>query len=104
MPALSDNFYTQSRQTRGGALSCDFRVRYWTVREQIESTLREVLKPLFEAEGGTVELVDIRDDVVLLRFGGSYRGCPSVPYTVAGFVLPAFRSATGSEFRVEVIT
>lgn len=74
------------------------------MRDQIESTIREVLTPLFEAEGGTIELVDVRDGVVLLRFGGTYRGCPSVPYTVAGFVLPAFRRATGSsEVRVEVV-
>ncbi len=63
----------------------------------------EVLAPLFAAEGGTVELVDVRDGVVLLRFGGSYRGCPSVPFTVAGFVVPALRQATGSDVRVEIL-
>lgn len=73
------------------------------MREQIESSIREVLTPLFAAEGGTIELVDIRDEVVLLRFGGAYRGCPSVPYTVASYVLPAFRHATGGEVRVEVV-
>jgi Fe-S cluster biogenesis protein NfuA len=73
------------------------------VREQIETAIRELLTPLFETEGGTLELVDIRDGVVLLRFGGSYRGCPSVPYTVAGFVLPAFQKAVGNDVRVEIL-
>lgn len=73
------------------------------MREQIETAIRELLTPLFETEGGTLELVDVRDDVVLLRFGGSYRGCPSVPYTVAGFVLPAFRKVVGSDVQVEIL-
>ena len=73
------------------------------MREQIETTIRELLTPLFEAEGGTIELVDVHEDVVLLRFGGAYRGCPSVPSTVAGFVLPAFRQAVGNEVRIEIV-
>lgn len=66
--------------------------------------LREVLSPLFAAEGGTVELVSVQQDgLVQLRFGGAYRGCPSVAYTVNSFVLPALRHATGSDIRVEVL-
>ena len=65
--------------------------------------LRDVLSPLFAAEGGTVELVSVRDGLVQLRFGGAYRGCPSVAFTVSSFVLPALRHATGSDIRVEVL-
>jgi Fe-S cluster biogenesis protein NfuA len=73
------------------------------VREQIETMLREVLTPLFAADGGTVELVSVKDGVVQLRFGGSYRGCPSVSYTIQSFVVPALRHATGADVRVEVL-
>jgi len=73
------------------------------VRDKIETMLREVLSPLFAADGGTVELVSIRDGVVQLRFGGAYRGCPSISFTVSGYVLPALRQATGSDVRVEVV-
>jgi len=65
--------------------------------------LREVLTPLFAAEGGSVELVSVRDNVVQLRFGGAYRGCPSVAYTVQSYVLPALRHATGTDIHVEVL-
>lgn len=65
--------------------------------------IREVLSPLFAAEGGTVELVSVKDGLVQLRFGGAYRGCPSVSYTVSSFVLPALRHATGADIRVEVL-
>ena len=74
-----------------------------TVRDQIETMLRDVLVLLFAAEGGTVELVSVKDGVVSLRFGGAYRGCPSVAYTVQSFVLPALRHATGADVRVEVL-
>jgi Fe-S cluster biogenesis protein NfuA len=71
------------------------------VREQIEATLRELLTPLFSVDGGTVELVGIHDATVQLRFGGAYRGCPSVAFTVSGFVLPALRKTLGREVRGE---
>jgi hypothetical protein len=40
---------------------------------------------------------------VQIRFGGSYRGCPSTTYTIDGVILPAIRQATGEDFRVEVL-
>ncbi len=73
------------------------------MREQIETVMREVLTPLFAADGGTMELVAVKDGVVQVRFGGAYRGDPSVAYTVSGFVLPAFRQAVGGDVRVDVL-
>ena len=73
------------------------------MREQIETVIREVLSPLFEADGASVELVDIDDTVVKLRLGGTYRGCPSVPYTLEGVVLPALQQAVGHELKVELV-
>jgi Fe-S cluster biogenesis protein NfuA len=73
------------------------------VREQIETVIRDVLTPLFAAEGGTMELVSLKDGVAQVRFGGAYRGCPSVSYTVSGVVMPAFRQAVGSDVRVDVL-
>jgi Fe-S cluster biogenesis protein NfuA len=73
------------------------------VRDQIETMIREVLTPLFSAEGGSMELVSVKDGVVQVRFGGAYRGCPSISYTVSGFVLPALRQAVGGDVRVDVL-
>jgi Fe-S cluster biogenesis protein NfuA len=73
------------------------------VREQIENVIRDVLSPLFAAEGGTIELVDVQASVVQLRFGGAYRGCPSVPFMVASFVLPALKQTVGDDLRIEVL-
>jgi Fe-S cluster biogenesis protein NfuA len=73
------------------------------VRDQIEALIRDVLSPLFEADGASLELVDVVDKVVRIRVGGSYRGCPSVPYTLEGVVLPALRRAAGPDLQVEVV-
>lgn len=91
------------RHARGASRGRALRVVSKTVKEQIETTLREQLTPLFAIDGGTVELVGVHDDTVQLRFGGAYRGCPSVAFTVSGFVLPALRKALGRDVQVEVI-
>jgi Fe-S cluster biogenesis protein NfuA len=65
--------------------------------------LRDVVQPLFEADGGSVELVGIQDGVVRVRLGGVYRGCPSTSYTVEGVIVPALRRVTGENLRVEVV-
>ena len=74
------------------------------VRAEIETLIREVLSPLFEADGATLELVAVEDKVVRLRLGGTYRGCPSVPYTLEGVLLPALRRTAGADVQVELVS
>jgi Fe-S cluster biogenesis protein NfuA len=73
------------------------------VKAEIEALIREVLSPLFEADGATLELVDIEDKVVRIRLGGTYRGCPSVPYTLEGVLLPALRRTVGEDIEIELV-
>ena len=73
------------------------------MRNRIETLFREVISPLFEADGASVELVSVRDRLIQIRLGGAYRGCPSTPYTVDGVIVPALRKATGEDFQVEVL-
>jgi len=73
------------------------------MREQIEVVFRDVLAPLFAKEGGTIELVSVRDNLVQVRLSGAYRGCPSSAFMVSGFVLPALRQAVGTTVRVELL-
>lgn len=81
----------------------EWRGKISTVREEIETVIRDVLLPLIEADGGTLELVGVEDKLVKLRVGGTYRGCPSVPYTLEGVILPALRRAAGADVRVELV-
>lgn len=73
------------------------------VREQLETVIRDVLSPLFAKEGGSIELVDVRDNLVKVRLGGAYRGCPSAAFMISGYVVPAFKQAVGNDVRVELL-
>jgi Fe-S cluster biogenesis protein NfuA len=73
------------------------------VRETVEGVVRDVLRPLIEADGGTLELVDVRDALVIVRLGGIYRGCPSAPYTLQAIIEPAVKRAMGDKVRVELV-
>ena len=73
------------------------------MRSRIEALFRDVIGPLFEADGASIELVEVRERRVLVRLGGSYRGCPSAPYTMDGVLIPALRKTTGEDFKVEVV-
>lgn len=73
------------------------------MKNRIETLFRDVITPLFEADGASVEVVNVRERVVQIRLGGAYRGCPSTPYMVDGIIVPAIRKVTGQDFRVEVL-
>jgi Fe-S cluster biogenesis protein NfuA len=72
------------------------------VQDKLEHVVRDLLTPLFEADGASIEVVDSRDGVVRVRFGGAYRGCPSAHFTFDGVVVPAVRKAMG-DVRVELL-
>ena len=51
-------------------------------RDRVESVL-ERIRPLLQADGGDIELVDVKDDgVVQIRFHGACHGCPSSTMTL----------------------
>lgn len=45
------------------------------MREKVEAAL-EGIRPSLQADGGDVELIDIRDGVVSVRLTGACGGCP----------------------------
>jgi Fe-S cluster biogenesis protein NfuA len=51
------------------------------MREQVEKAIEE-LRPLLQADGGDVELVDVVDGVVQVRLKGACAGCPGAMYTL----------------------
>lgn len=45
----------------------------------IKQKVREVLdkiRPMLQADGGDVELIDVKDNVVIVRLTGACGGCP----------------------------
>ncbi len=52
-----------------------------TLREDVERALEEV-RPHLQFEGGDIELVDVKGDVVKVRLKGACMGCPMSQMTL----------------------
>lgn len=51
------------------------------MREQVEAVLDKI-RPLLQADGGDVELVDVNDGVVKVKLTGACMGCPMSTITL----------------------
>lgn len=51
------------------------------MREKVEAALDKV-RPALKADGGDVELVDVKDGVVTVRLTGACGGCPMSTMTL----------------------
>lgn len=51
------------------------------MREKVEATLDRI-RPVLQADGGDVELVDVKEGVVSLRLTGACKGCPMATMTL----------------------
>ena len=53
------------------------------MREKVEAALAQV-RPALLADGGDVQLIDVKDGVVKLRLTGACGGCPMATMTLRG--------------------
>lgn len=53
------------------------------MREKVEEVLAQI-RPMLEADGGGVELVDFKEGVVTVRLLGACGGCPMSTMTLQG--------------------
>ncbi len=51
------------------------------MKEKVESALAKI-RPMLQADGGDVELVEVKGGVVKLRLKGSCAGCPVAQMTL----------------------
>jgi len=51
------------------------------VKEKVEEVLKNI-RPSLQADGGDVELVDIKEGIVSLRLKGACAGCPMSTMTL----------------------
>ena len=52
-----------------------------SVRERVQGVIN-LIRPAVQADGGDIELVDVKDGVVQIRFHGACHGCPSSTMTL----------------------
>ena len=51
------------------------------MKERVEKALKKI-RPMLQADGGDVELVDVEDGVVKVRLKGACAGCPMSQMTI----------------------
>ena len=69
--------------------------------ERARALIDEYIRPLVEADGGHVELLEVNGCRVVIRLSGTCCGCPGQPYTIAGVIQPALKRALGADIEVE---
>jgi Fe-S cluster biogenesis protein NfuA len=52
-----------------------------TMKEKVEAALQKI-RPMLQADGGDVELVDVQEGVVTVRLRGACGGCPMSQMTL----------------------
>jgi Fe-S cluster biogenesis protein NfuA len=56
-------------------------IREGTMKEKIQAVIDKI-RPMLQADGGDVELVDVIDGVVTVRLQGACAGCPMSQMTL----------------------
>jgi Fe-S cluster biogenesis protein NfuA len=51
------------------------------MREKVEEAIKKI-RPMLQADGGDVELVDVQEGVVTVRLQGACAGCPMSQMTL----------------------
>ncbi|MDR2724997.1 MAG: NifU family protein [Candidatus Adiutrix sp.] len=62
------------------------------MREQVEAVLAKV-RPTLKADGGDIELIDVKDGVVQVNLTGACQGCPMSEMTIKHGVEKALKEA-----------
>ena len=51
------------------------------MKEKVQTTLDKI-RPMLQADGGDVELIDVKDGIVTVRLQGACKGCPMSQMTL----------------------
>jgi len=72
------------------------------MREKVEAVINEI-RPLLQADGGDIELVDIEGGVVKVRLRGACAGCPGAQITLRMAVERRLKEKVPEVERVEPV-
>lgn len=57
-----------------------------TMEEQIEDVIHNQIRPYIEADGGLINFIEMKDNVVYVELAGACGTCPSAQMTLKGGV------------------
>jgi len=72
------------------------------MREQVEAVINQI-RPMLQADGGDIELVDVVDGVVTVRLRGACAGCPGAQMTLKMAVERKLKEQVPEVERVEPV-
>jgi len=72
------------------------------MREKVEAVINEI-RPLLQADGGDIELVDVEGGVVKVRLRGACAGCPGAQMTLRTAVERRLKEKVPEVERVEPV-
>ena len=72
------------------------------IKNKVKETLEEI-RPNIQADGGDIELVDIKDGIVKVRLKGACAGCPMSALTLKQGVERTLKSKIPEVERVEAV-
>ena len=70
---------------------------------KVKTAIDEVIRPLIEADGGGIELVNVTDAEVVVRFLHAYAGCPGSHFIQTGVIEPVLRQRLGGDVAVRIV-
>ena len=71
------------------------------MKEKVEAALQKV-RPMLQADGGDVELVDVQDGIVTVRLQGACGGCPMSQMTLKNGIERILKQEVREVVSVEV--
>ena len=73
------------------------------MKSEVEMVLAAFVRPVLQADGGDVELVDVKDGVVKVRLKGACHGCPMASVTLKSRVEAVIKERIPAIKRVESV-
>ena len=71
------------------------------MREKAEAAIQEYLRPLVEADGGRIELLEVIGRRVVIKLSVACSGCQGQPFTLSRVIEPTLRKLLGPDIELE---
>lgn len=70
------------------------------MEEQVRAILETYLQPLVKADGGDLQLIEVKGNEVVVQLSGTCRGCPGRSYTLQQVIARTLREHVDENIHV----
>jgi NifU-like protein len=68
--------------------------------KDVENTIEKLIRPLLQADGGDIEIVDIKDQLIYVKLEGACSGCPGSTATLKRLVEQTLKEKVDNRIRI----